>query len=275
MVGPTAQIVSLALHLNARARHLSTPPFRNSTTQFCELIRFLHKTQPPNPAAPDPDWHLIADSPDQWLDTQGPARRALVIHEPTNDPRLSDRMSSGFVGGGSRWFLCVDGGQSFECWEAWWKVGNQQAADRRIWHVHYARVVESYILDAAELAAAIRPLDAVASHLRDILARIEEFAFSRNLAHFGEAFQKSSRCFGEPEPLSHVFHNDIAPPGTLSLAAAQVLAACQAAWVFGGMGSWNDLIMEGDAKATYESLSDELFNAINHAIVAAANSAAP
>jgi hypothetical protein len=275
MVGPTAQVASLALHLNARLRSISVPPFQNSTTQYCEVIRFLHKAEPPDPSAPDPNWRIIADDPDAWLASLRGVSRALLVHEPSNDPRLSDRMSSGFVGGGGRWFLCLDRGGSFECWEAWWKVGNQNAVDRRIWHVHYARVVDDHVIERQELARACQPVAEVRDRLGAALTRIESFARSRALEGFADSFRRALTCLDSPDPLSLVFHKDIAPAGVLALEAAQVLSACQAAWVFGGMGSWNDMSFQGDDGKVYESISDELFDLINRAICAGTNHAAP
>ena len=38
--------------------------------------------------------------------------------------------------------------------------------------------------------------------------------------------------------------------------------ACEAAWVFGGMGSWNDLGFQGEDQQTYERLSHRLFQLV-------------
>ena len=53
--------------------------------------------------------------------------------------------------------------------------------------------------------------------------------------------------------------------------ATQLLGAAQAAWIFGAMGSWNDLGFEGDDQVLYERLSEDLYQLLNAAIVAAAN----
>jgi hypothetical protein len=57
----------------------------------------------------------------------------------------------------------------------------------------------------------------------------------------------------------------------LSLPSQQLLAACEAAWLFGGRGSWNDQGFEGTAQLRYEALSDELFALLNRAICVAVN----
>jgi hypothetical protein len=45
----------------------------------------------------------------------------------------------------------------------------------------------------------------------------------------------------------------------------------QAAWVFGGMGSWNDLWPPDGTQEEYEHLTTELFGAVMLALVAAAS----
>lgn len=74
------------------------------------------------------------------------------------------------------------------------------------------------------------------------------------------------------DPLALVYHKDLVPEGLLSLSARQILAACQAAWVFGGMGSWNDLAFDGQEQSRYRGLSNELFALLNMAICASVNS---
>jgi hypothetical protein len=52
----------------------------------------------------------------------------------------------------------------------------------------------------------------------------------------------------------------------MPLEAKQLLASAQAAWVFGGMGSWNDLGFDGSDQQEYTALSDELFLLLNQAL---------
>ncbi|GAB3914442.1 hypothetical protein GCM10011575_44990 [Microlunatus endophyticus] len=54
------------------------------------------------------------------------------------------------------------------------------------------------------------------------------------------------------------------------------MAAGSRAWVFGGMGSWNDLgFPDEGVEQDYEQLSSTLFAAVLTAITTATNSAAP
>ena len=56
-----------------------------------------------------------------------------------------------------------------------------------------------------------------------------------------------------------------------SALAECLLDACQSAWVFGGMGSWNDLAFDGEAQAEYERTSQTLVLTLTDVIQAAAN----
>jgi hypothetical protein len=72
-------------------------------------------------------------------------------------------------------------------------------------------------------------------------------------------------------PLTAGLHADIAPSAVVPLEAKQLLAAAEIGWVFGGMGSWNDLGFPGDEGKEYETLSDRLFDLMVEAICAATN----
>lgn len=268
MVGPTAQISSLICTLNARIRRLpGVPSFSsNSTSQFCAEIRFTRVAR--SLFFRKETVHVFANSPDQWLDlvVSNGAKRAFLTYQPTNDPRISDRMSAGFVGGGGGWNMLVQGRKGSDCWRAHWSVGNREALDRRIWQVQYALVAENQPpLANGRLAST------VIEDLGAALNGIESFAREQAIDGFANAFQLAQKCLASDDPLSLVYHRDIAPRGAIGLSAARLLAAAQAAWVFGGMGSWNDLGFEGDIQKHYEQCSDRLFDLLNESICVGVN----
>jgi len=61
----------------------------------------------------------------------------------------------------------------------------------------------------------------------------------------------------------HGYHKDLVVNGVVPELATCLLDACQSAWVFGGMGCWNDMSFESTDQAEYDRLSEELFNALN------------
>ena len=54
--------------------------------------------------------------------------------------------------------------------------------------------------------------------------------------------------------------------------ATSMLKASMSAWVFGGMGSWNDMGFGGATQQEYEKVSEQLFDVLNEAIGVAASS---
>ncbi|MBE0527415.1 MAG: hypothetical protein IH631_10760 [Candidatus Thorarchaeota archaeon] len=66
--------------------------------------------------------------------------------------------------------------------------------------------------------------------------------------------------------------DEFLPAGIYSKEAHQLIVAAFGSWVFGGMGSWNDLVFSGDSQDLYTSLSDNLYSTICKAIVSAVNS---
>ena len=69
----------------------------------------------------------------------------------------------------------------------------------------------------------------------------------------------------------HGYHKDLIPDGAASGLATCLLDACQSAWVFGGMGSWNDMSFEGVDPTEYDRVSEQLFSTLNETIQTAAN----
>lgn len=172
MVGSIAQLVALACHLNGRARGLRTGPFfpSNSTARFCEYVQFVRHQQ--LWFGQTEKWTIAAQTPDEWLARESqPERRAIIAHQPIDDPHISDPMSVGLVGGGGRWQLNIVSDGRMDVWEAKWEVGDRTAPDRRIWRVSYASVAEN----ASAATANLEPLGAVISTLRQTISDVLAF----------------------------------------------------------------------------------------------------
>ena len=109
---------------------------------------------------------------DEWLARESqPERRAIIAHQPIDDPHISDPMSVGLVGGGGRWQLNIVSDGRMDVWEAKWEVGDRTAPDRRIWRVSYASVAEN----ASAATANLEPLGAVISTLRQTISDVLAF----------------------------------------------------------------------------------------------------
>ncbi|HUA99118.1 MAG TPA: hypothetical protein VMA34_12380 [Terracidiphilus sp.] len=268
MQAQLAQMIALTCHANAALHGNSMPAFfpGNSTSQFCESIKFFVTGKLSDG---QPQSAVFADSPETWLHLL-PSRSAvgLRLHQhPQNQPGISDRNASAFVGGGRQWAIEVmRKGPVSEFWTSRWEVGDRNAPDRKIWRV-------SYWLMAVEPSADIsfRSIDAVGADLRAALTAIRAFALANDCGNFVKSFNDALGALDDPDA-DVGYHNDLAPPGALQPAAQALLKAAQSAWVFGGMGSWNDMGFQGETQKEYERVSDTLFDLLNEAVEAAVNS---
>lgn len=268
MNGPIAQLAALTCHANAFLAGREIPPFldRNSTCRFCDRIEFVEIE---SDGFTEPRRRIVADSPDDWIHDL-PIREVdgvRLTFGPRNDPNISDRMSVAFMSGGHAWTMQVvrDDGQT-ENWSPDWQVWNQQDAERRIWHV-------TYRLDstAPSRSRAARNLRIVRSAFRESLREIQAFAEQHTQGAFRRNFDDAMTALDDPDA-DLGYHKDIAMPGQLGPDAASLLKAAMCAWVFGGMGSWNDMSFEGALQTEYENVSERLFDVIHEAIEASVTS---
>lgn len=274
MQGTISQVVALVLEGNAVLRGIDSVGVGNehSVNALCEFVRFADLTRTPTgwsdaPLAADPTaWF-------QYLKEHG-FTELRMSHGPSNDPnvdgvKLTDRMLVGFVGGGGRWLVQANKPGGSDYWEGRWEVGDRQRSDRRIWQVTYGRIAKDLPPGDVE----VFDLPALHHAFHDVLTKIRAFATRKDLDGFAGCFARGLEDLGARSPL-HAFHKEFANPALIPAEAIQLLAAAQSSWVFGGMGSWNDLGFEGNDQKMYESLSEDLYRIANQAIVAATNTSA-
>jgi len=177
-------------------------------------------------------------------------------------------MLVGLVGGGGRWLIESLQAKLSDLWEARWLVGNRDDPDRKIWDVAYGRVGK----DRTHLPFQTKRLAMIQLDLEIVLGKIEAFAIHKNLENFANAFRQARNILTLESPLAKTYHSDLAPTSDIPLEAKQLLGAAQVAWVFGGMGSWNDLGFDGQDQDEYNQLSDDLFSLLQLAVCSAVNS---
>jgi hypothetical protein len=268
MQTPLAQIVALTCYGNAALRGVTVPRFfpGNSTCQFCEFVNFVLLTKSTDGAVKQT---VAFNSPDEWLiDIR---RRGVLgmrlIQQEQNNPNISDRMSSGFVGGGRIWKIeLLNADLTSDFWISRWKVGNKLAADRKFWQVSYG-MNQSLKTKQHNL----RPLSEIKTDLQCTLNEIWTFSEKQNLKGFSVLFTDALRAIDD-HCADVGYHKDLFPIGTLAGDAESLLKAAMSAWVFGGMGSWNDMGFDGDIQMEYNELSDKLYSKLVKAIEAAATS---
>lgn len=273
MQGTIAQIVALVVHGNtylSGSDRSEAFPNAHSTLTFCEFVKFVDLKRSGEGWSESP----FAADPASWVERlrRDGVNAIRMVYLPSGESRggATDRMLVGFVGGGGRWLLETTGHGGCDYWEARWEVGDQKRTDRRIWQVTYGRI-------ATDQPSPRHPpvdLEGLKQRLAKNLTEISAFARHQKLDGFAKAFATGLSDLESASPGAGLYHSDISSP-RLPLAADQLLSAAQSSWVFGGMGSWNDLGFDGDEQETYEHLSEGLYELLNESIVSAANSTAP
>ena len=271
MIGTLAQQLSLISYGNHYFRTGELPADyypHNPAFKFCNQVTFSNLVEGPGqappteaPAAPDP----VA-----WLRLlrQQNCRRLSLCYRPSPDNALHtpDYQLAGFVGGGGQWLLEANAGASSDYWAGRWEVTRPQDPDQLIWGVSYVRVAVGL-----PPAAIHPPLPPLRAQLVRALTDIQAFATTQKLENWVGIFGRALATLDNPVP-AQGFYETLLVPAEHPLAARQLIFAASAAWVFGGMGSWNDLGFEDAAtQRRYEELSAQLYAQVNSAIVAGIN----
>lgn len=267
MNGELAQAAVLVAYARAAlAGQAYALDLSNSTFKFVHALVFeteVHRWFGASGYAP------VATTPAQWYESL--ARRKLrsisLVIQRGGGP-LSDHVASAFAGGGS-WVIGVahEGGE--ELWRANWRADNGAAADRKIWSVAYRAVRSTAIPPQSNSVVA------ASAKLGEVLKKADLFAGETKLESWRKWFQAAQSTLATTARTSED-HSDLLPPTVYTAAARRLLSACDRAWVFGGMGSWNDLGFDEDAlQRRYDALTDELFAAVLDGVVAAVNEKFP
>jgi hypothetical protein len=266
--GPIAQAVGLTIFGNDFLRGYSQLNFwpRSSVFAFCKTVAFVSLSGPANapnvtPFAPDPTAWFAA--------LRGTGVTGLRLHHfPSKIQKHTDRMTVAFVGGGGRWLIEAVGTGSCDHWDARWRVQDRNDPEREIWEVAYGRLATNRI----RIAANPCDLAELRHDLKTTLAAIAIFADKHALDGFSDCFRQGIARLDSADPLSGLYHSDFDQCHVLPLVGRQLIGAAEVAWVFGGMGSWNDLSFKGEDGETYSVLSDRVFALLIAAIVEGANS---
>jgi len=138
-------------------------------------------------------------------------------------------------------------------------------ARKRIWDITYSpRPGRSRIIEGVDLEEA-------RSKLWDALKEAREFSSKLRSDMWAQIFNKALDCYSATRP-EFSYHHDLIPESYYSLKARQLLAAAEQAWVFGGMGSWNDIGFNNPLTTRkYNKISKRLYSSTLTAFVAATN----
>ncbi|HEX8380853.1 MAG TPA: hypothetical protein VF619_09940 [Allosphingosinicella sp.] len=261
MQGSIAQSIGLTLAGNALLQGRDIGPFwpDSPVFVFCRSVRFVEAASGRRAAK-----KIVAPDPMSWFRSLAKECMGLRLHVVSRQrAEIADWVDVALVGGGSVWLIETVGCPKPLLWSDQWTFSDGPAARERPWSVTYRGNQPTALLPDVPT-----DLDAVEQDLAATLTRIAAFA-DRIDSHFVSFFREALSILERRVPPDRSFTSSLGPPGFLSPQAERILGACQAAWVFGGMGAWNDGAYSGGEG---DRLTDALFGGLQTAVAASASS---
>lgn len=271
MNGELAQVICLAAHGTKWLRDPSGPPppleETSSTFKFVATVEFQSEGETTSGGR---------NAVRRWLESlqrSGVDRLWLMIPDARSVSAggypVDEHSLVAFANAG-RWSILATGTtkrrllktarNTSAYWHATWKVGDRNAPDSRIWLVSYDA------FPAPDAVAVVPELDQAEEELVGALTEAHYLAVEQELDSWAEWFRKALA----PDP-EMPYHPDMLPsdwPGSAQRCAARAAQA----WVFGGMGSWNDLYLpDPEVQERYRNVSRTLYSAVLNALLAATN----
>ena len=262
MNGELAQVISLVAHGNAFLCGGDVDLSANSTFQYVSSIKFARyksnqDTYGVEVANSVPDWFSFLRSCN--------ATRLWNIAFAWQRQDFPEHTAVAFSGGVPT-AIQADMPNGYELWYPQWKTGG---GEQKPWLVEYRSLLfpNSHTLPIPKMST-------VKNQLKQAVSHAEEFSMRSdvNAGHWANWFAKSLELLDSPNPKAP-FHPNMLPNFGFSLDARQVLASAVQSYVFGGMGSWNDMGFEKpEVHKDYERITKELYEVVKFAIVMASNS---
>jgi hypothetical protein len=270
MQGELAQLISLTSFGNEYLESGDLPFFypEHTTFRFCRVIDFHVPKGNGISGSNDLVW---AENPLQWFQKlkQSGCIGLRLFYQPADPhPLAQEHQLVGFVGGGGRWLIEAKMKDNAQYWLKRWALTDKQDPENKIWSVHYLRVEEK-----APIVDQQYDVDEVKNELDQVLGQLIQFCQQQQLPQWKSIFEKGNNILSGTIPLQKNSQADLLVHKNYSAAAQQLLSAINETWVFGGMGSWNDISFEeARVQKEYDDLSERLYALMMKGIVAAVNS---
>ena len=242
---------------------------KNTVFQYCNLVDFRDFRK--SFLASKPVESISANNPIDWfklLKKEGCTKLRLYYQSAIKNEFGPEYMLSGLIGGAGTWLIETGFGNYSHYWQKRWQVTNKDAPDNKIWAVNYARVIKKFPVTNQQ-----NDINEAKLKLTDTVRELIEFCIAKDLKHWLEVFKKTDKILSDPTPNKLYYHHDLLVIKNYSLAAQQLLFAAGEAWVFGGMGSWNDNGFNDEiTQENYLRLTQQLYDQLLQSILAATNS---
>jgi len=241
----------------------------NSVFQYCHQVNFK-KIIKPRLFRPSRQ-HLVAADPASWFHylQRGGCTGLKLFYQPSaTKSARKDYQTAGFIGGGGIWAIEALHRNHADYWSDHWEVTQKDDPQDRIWSVSYGNT-----FTGPRIVANNPGLRTARCNLETALHDIIQFSQHKGFGSWIPLFQNSLDLLSSKDPQKDRYYGDCLAENWHSLESRQLLFAAMAAWVFGGMGTWNDIyIVDSETNELYDQVSTNLYSAINQAFLAAINS---
>lgn len=204
-------------------------------------------------------------TPSQWiqnLEYRGAKRLWLVMEKSRNE--LPQHIQTAFANSDT-FGIQIEFADRMEIWVPRTKVNTREIRKPKI----YFRLLGTDLQQSRIKSIAT---DEASETLKIMLSKARNFAKLNSFDNWFQIFDEACKLIEERKVDSSVASRML-PPDGYSERSTVLIAAANRAWVFGGMGSWNDIfITEKSKQKEYDDLTGNLFNAVCDSILAATNS---
>ncbi|RPD90706.1 hypothetical protein EGM88_15250 [Aureibaculum marinum] len=264
MTGTLDQIIAITSFGNEYLKKGQLTDFypQNSTFQYCDFVDFREINK--NNIFNSKKEIIVSKNPIEWFDYLK-SENCLKLRLYYQTVKEDDYKMAGFVGGGGNWFIETMYTNHSDLWISRWNHDKNLA--EKPWQVTYGKVIEKNSIINQQL-----DINEIREKLKTCLEKISEFANQHATENWGQIFDKAQETLDNKNPESGFYHNDLIILDNYDLQNRQLLMSASKAFVFGGMGSWNDMWFDKkEVEEEYNRLSSELYDLIMKSITCAIN----
>lgn len=270
MTGPVDQCISLASYGNEFLKSGQLISFypENRSFQFCKRVLFSETRKDIDASGSNESVNTF--NPNTWFDflKKNNCIKIRLAHFTSEKQVLArDYQLAGFVGGGGPWLIETVFEKSSDLWANNWQVTNRHDPERKIWTVQYVRIKQH----VPSINLQFDPVE-IKNDLNETLTAISAFAEKQKLNFWKDWFDRAIKTLQSQNPEALFFRQDMLVQKNHPLIARQLIYGGGNSFVFGGMGSWNDIsFQQAEIQKEYEKISAQLYDIMNQAILCGIN----
>ncbi|MHA1211763.1 MAG: hypothetical protein ACTSSH_04805 [Candidatus Heimdallarchaeota archaeon] len=204
----------------------------------------------------------LADNPNDWFKyLKDNNYTRLYLNYQTRLRRKSTKQRNEILeGGGTPWSIIAIKGSTCDIWKL---KQETVSGEGLVIYYKFAKDIEIPKIPKTTVKQA-------KLYLGEVFKDLINFCKENKLTSWENVFSKA-KAYLSNENSSELLVEGFLPENCFSIEAEQILIATDNAWVFGGMGSWNDVVRVSDYDL-YRRLTNNLYDTNCESIVAATNS---